>query len=70
MVIDGRCTFPDAMTNRTKETKVLLAEQEKEKRVKDQAACSMKQMLFLPAVWTTCWAKGDAFIKIVDMLAE
>jgi hypothetical protein len=70
LVIDGRCTFPDAMTNRTKETKGLLAEQEKEKRVKHQAACSIKQMSFLPAVWTTCGAKGDAFIKLVDMLSE
>ena len=27
-------------------------------------------MTFLPAVWTTCGAKGDSFIKLVDMLSE
>ena len=27
-------------------------------------------MAFLPAVWTTCGAKGDSFIKLVDKLSE
>ena len=70
LIIDGRCTFPDGQTAQTKPLKVLLAEQEKEKRDKHQAVCSVKGMTFLPAVWTTCGAKGDSFIKLVDMLSE
>ena len=70
LVIDGRCTFPDGQTNQTKPIKVLIDEQEREKRKKHQAACAVKHMTFLPAVWTTCGAKGNSFIKLVDMLSE
>ena len=70
LIIDGRCTFPDGQTAQNKATKTLLADQEKEKRDKHQAACAIKHMSFLPAVWTTCGAKGDAFIKLVDLLSE
>ena len=70
LIIDGRCTFPDGQTAQLKSTKVLLAEHEKQKRDKHQAACAVKHMSFLPAIWTTCGAKGDAFMELVNLLSE
>jgi hypothetical protein len=72
LIVDGRCTFPDGRTAviDKKRAKALLAEQEHEKRKKHQAACQLKHMKFLPAVWTTCGAKGTSFMRLVDMLSE
>jgi len=70
LIIDGRCTYPDGQKARTKPVQLLLEEQEREKRGKHQAACSVKHMAFLPVVWTTCGAKGNSFMKLVNMLSE
>ena len=70
LMLDGRCTYPDGQTARTKLTKVLLDDQEKEKRTKHQAACAVKHMTFLPLVWTTCGAKGNGFMKLVNILSK
>ena len=71
LIIDGRCTFPDGQTAVLKfpNPKSLLKEQEREKNDKHLAACVFKHMAFMPVVWTTCGAKGDSFMKLVDLLS-
>lgn len=70
LIIDGRCFFPDGQSAQQKTAEELLAHHENEKRDKYQAACAVKHLSFIPAVWTTCGAKGNAFIKLVSLLSE